>query len=273
MATFYADYHLHTYISHDGHETMAAMAAAARRAGMAEICVTDHCDVAGWQDYRPTDADSHVPFDVIADRETLMREDPPGIEVRRGIELGEAHLWPEKALEFAAAPGLDFVIGSLHMLREDGDFYAIQYRSEAHCETLIDRYMEQCLEIAELNFFDVFGHIGYFRRYMSKYGFNTRLDLSRWGDKIGTLLRTIIRNGKGIELNTSGVRDGLGFFPDEPILRLYKSLGGEIITVGSDAHFSENAGQDVAAGYALLQTIGFKYVTVFRERKPEFIRI
>ena len=249
------------------------MAAAARAAGMAEICFTDHCDVAGWQDFLPTDADRHVPRDVIAACDALERETPPGIPVRRGIELGEAHLNPPRALEFAAVPGLDFVIGSLHMLRGAGDFFVIRYESEAHCRALVDAYLDQCLEVAKLNFFDVFGHIGYFRRYMSRQGFGTRLDLSRWGDKIEALLTVLIQNGKGIELNTSGVRDGLDFFPDAPILRLYRALGGEIVTVGSDAHFAENAGQNVADGYALLRTLGFQYVSVFRERKPAFIKL
>lgn len=270
---FYADYHTHTRISKDGCETMRDMAQAARNAGMSEICFTDHCDAASWEDHSPTDGDEHVVPDILADYAELMEKAPPEIAIRRGIELGEAHIYPQKAREYAAAPGLDFIIGSLHMLREDGDFYVIDYRSEEHCRALIDRYMDQCLEVARLKCFDVFGHIGYFRRYMTKAGFDTRLDLSRWGDKMVALLKTIIENGRGIELNTSGVRDGLGFFPQDDILRLYKQLGGEIITVGSDAHFAANAGQDVIAGYEHLRDMGFGYVTVFKQRKPEFIKI
>jgi histidinol-phosphatase (PHP family) len=270
---YLADYHLHTYISHDGHETMAAMAAAEKRAGISEICFTDHCDAADWHTFKPTRCDSGVPGAVIADRDRLLREGDPGIAVRCGIELGEGQLYPEFAEELAASPGLDFVIGSLHMLRDDGDFYVIHYESEEHCAELMDRYLDQCIELANLNFFDVFGHIGYFRRYMSAQGFDGQLDLSRFGDKITLLLRTIIQNGRGIELNTSGMRDGLGFFPNDEIMRLYRALGGETVTVGSDAHFAQNAGEGVAAGYEYLKSLGFGYAAVFRRRKPEYIKL
>jgi histidinol-phosphatase (PHP family) len=270
---FLADYHLHTYISHDGHETMEDMTQAAKRAGMSEICFTDHCDMADWHTFSRTDGDRDVPRQVIEDRDRLVREAEPGIEVRCGIELGEAHLYPELAAELSKTPGLDFIIGSLHMLREEGDFYVIDYTSQEQCDRLIDEYFDQCAELAKLDFFDVFGHIGYFRRYMSRAGFDARLDLSRWGDKITLLLKTLIANGRGIEVNTSGIREGLGTFPAEPIVSLYRRLGGEIVTVGSDAHYAENAGQDVIEGYRLLSRLGFQYVTVFRNRRPEFIKI
>lgn len=270
---FLADYHLHTYISHDGRETLADMAAAAKKAGMSEICVTDHCDMADWNDFRPTRGDSGVPAAVVAQRDGLLRTGDPGITVKAGIELGEGHLYPELARELSAAPGLDFIIGSLHMLRDEGDFYVIHYLSQEHCDSLVDKYFDQSLEVARLGCFDVFGHIGYFERYMTKQGFQARLDLSRWGDKITLLLKTLIDGGRGIEVNTSGIKDGLGCFPSEEIVGLYRQMGGEIVTVGSDAHCVGDAGRDVKAGYELLRRAGFEYVTVFSGRKPEFIKI
>jgi histidinol-phosphatase (PHP family) len=270
---FLGDYHLHTYISQDGHETMPDMARAAAKAGMSQICVTDHCDMVGWKDGKPTGRDRAVISSVISDWEDMMKNDPPPITVRRGIELGEAHLFPEQAVKFAALPGLDFVIGSLHILRGDGDFYAIPYKSNQQCYALFDKYLDQSMEIAKLDFFDVMGHLGYGSRYMIHSGCDAKLDLFRYHDKIEALLRVLIQNGRGIELNVSGARDGVGFFPNDPILRLYRELGGEIITVGSDAHFTANAGQDVAAGYERLRDVGFRYVAVFKDRKPEFIKI
>ena len=142
---FLADYHLHTYISQDGHETMPDMAGAAAKAGMSQICVTDHCDMVGWRDGKPTDRDRAVIAAVISDWEDMMKNAPPPITVRRGIELGEAHLFPEQAVKFAALPGLDFVIGSLHILREEGDFYAIPYKSNEQCYALFDKYLDQSM--------------------------------------------------------------------------------------------------------------------------------
>jgi histidinol-phosphatase (PHP family) len=123
------------------------------------------------------------------------------------------------------------------------------------------------------------GHIGYCLRYMKKLGYNAELTLERNGDRIDTLLRTLIYNGRGLELNCAdlihGGRDNalLLTFPSVPILRRYRELGGEIVTVGSDAHTTRAAGVGVAEGYELLRENGFRYVTAFRRHKPEFIKI
>ena len=54
---------------------------------------------------------------------------------------------------------------------------------------------------------------------------------------------------------------------------LYRELGGEIITVGTDAHIARDAGLYLREGYDLLRELGFRYVTVFQKRRPEFIRL
>lgn len=270
---YLADYHTHSYISVDGHETMEDMARAARDAGMSEICFTDHCDTVEWSDYSFSDRGLKVIAGVNKDYAALMERPPEGIVIKKGLEMGDAHLRPQRALEMAAAPGFDFIIGSVHILRDEGDFYVMNYQSMEQCYELMDKYLDQSMEIAKMDFFDVMGHIGYCYRYMAKSGFFPRLDLSRYGDKIRALLKLLIENGRGIELNTSGIRNGVGAYPDDNILRLYKDLGGEIITVGSDAHFVADAGADVADGYEKLKSLGFDRVTLFSGRKPEFIKI
>ena len=99
------------------------------------------------------------------------------------------------------------------------------------------------------------------------------LDLSTYRDKIQVILETLVEKGRGIEVNTSGLRSGQGCFPDLEVVRLFKELGGEAITVGSDAHFKEDVGQGIAQGYELIKAAGFKYVATFSDRRPEFIKI
>ena len=130
-------------------------------------------------------------------------------------------------------------------------------------------------QIAALDFWDVLAHCGYCRRYMLRAGIDAAMTLDRFGEEIEAILRAVIDKGKGLELNCSGMREGdaCGPFPSEEILRLYRALGGEIVTVGSDAHTPQDAAKGVRAGFALLRRCGFDYVTVYRQRKPAFIKI
>ena len=100
------------------------------------------------------------------------------------------------------------------------------------------------------------------------------LALSRYSDVIDEILRLLIEKGKGIEINTGGFKYGLGHpNPCEEILARYRELGGEIITIGADAHKPEHVAFDFAKVPSILKDSGFDYFTVFRERKPEFVKI
>ena len=122
---------------------------------------------------------------------------------------------------------------------------------------------------------DVIAHIGYTRRYMMKAGFDVRADMASFGDELDLLLRTAVENGTGIEVNTSGLRNALigETIPGFDVVRRYRELGGEIITLGSDAHMVSDAGGGLREGLELIRNAGFRYITGFKNRKPEFIRI
>ena len=267
------DYHCHTNISLDGKSSMADMALAEYAAGVRRLCFTDHCDPVDWHTLefyprcRQVASLEHEALESCRDRL------PPDLEVRLGIELGESHFYPEVAKELAASPWLDFVLGSYHITKEYGDYYWIHYESVEQCDKLFDRYLDNLQVIAEANFFDAMAHIGYFRRYAWQQGVDAALTLDKFGEKVERLLRTIIANGKGIECNCSGIRDGCGPFPSLEILRRYKSLGGEIVTVGSDAHRTVDAAKCLREGYDVLRTAGFAYVATFKKHKPEFIKL
>ena len=137
------------------------------------------------------------------------------------------------------------------------------------------RYLDELYEIAGMDCFDVMGHIGYTQRYMTRQGFPLRYTPDEYGEQLRAILRRLIENGRGIEVNCSGLRPGdIGeTFPNREILTLYRELGGEIITVGSDGHRTAHASLGIADGYQLLSALGFRYVTTFSRRKPEFVRL
>jgi len=272
MKILLADQHIHSERSMDSETPMEEMARAALTHGVGRLCFTDHIDI--------DDALTGLPDDSCLERwpdtERAFRharEAVPESALFVGMELGEPHHRPDWAETITSAADCDLVLGSLHNLRGMKDFYFLEYESEEDCRRLNRLYMAELLELAELDCFDVMAHIGYTKRYMRRAGFGASVDLNSFGDEIRTLLCRLIERGKGIELNCSGLRDGGGAFPPPEVLRLYRELGGEIITVGSDAHSADTAGIGIAEGYALLREAGFRYVSLFHRRRPEFEKL
>ena len=267
------DYHVHSDVSQDSSASMPDMVRAEAAAGVGVMCFTNHCDLFRWQDDAPNPRCRDITRESAEKLRMLMESPVPGIEVRLGLELSEGHRDPALAAELAADSALDFVLGSLHMLPGYGDFYFLTYTDVEQCMPLFDLYLDELQQIAALDFYDVLAHLGYARRYMVRQGVDAAMTLARFGDKVERLLRTVIGKGKGLELNCSGIRDGCGPFPSEEILRLYRSLGGEIVTVGSDAHRPDDAAKGLAEGCRILKACGFDYITVFRRRTPEWIKL
>jgi len=201
----------------------------------------------------------------------IAKENAP-IHVRLGLELGAANHYPDFARKIASQPELDLVMGSVHNLYDTADFYFLKYENETQCMDMLDRYADELLEFAALDCFDVLSHIGYTRRYMQRDGFNIEFGLKHFGDKIDAVLKLLIQKGKGIELNCS-----YPLLDPEPtptplfdVLCLYKQLGGEIITVGSDSHRVSMAGKYIQWGHDVLRAAGFQYASLFDKRKPIF---
>ena len=247
---YLADYHVHSTCSPDGHQTMAQAAEAAVRQGLRELCITDHVDTIHWGTLAPRDD-----FDWEESRRQFheaqaLWEDR--ITLRRGAELGEAQLSFDRADRLLAGEELDFVIGSVHLSGKkfaNMDLYYIEKGSEAYYDSVIDSYLDDVLALARWGRFQVLGHLTLPLRY------------------INAQHRALIPQGVGIECNTNRGNEPL---PGEEILRLYRSLGGEIITLGSDAHRPEDVGCFIRQRQELLRTCGFRYFTTFERGRPLF---
>lgn len=272
---FLTDYHIHSNCSNDGYHTMLEMAQASREKGVTMLCFTDHCDLDCYQTGKPNPHSFSNRGEILDMYKKTLAKKPADMKILLGMELGEGNHNPTRAAEIAASPELDFVLGSLHNLKDTPDFYAYPFSSEAECRGLIDRYLDELIALAAYDFFDVMAHIGYTVRYMRRKGFDLWVTTADYRDKLETLLRRLIEGGRGIEINCAGFRDKNvgGPVPTVDVLRLYKQLGGEIITVGSDAHKTVHAGVGLKEGFDILRELGYQYVTVYEKRKPEFIKI
>lgn len=259
------DCHIHTALSHDGKSPMADYFAAAPRLGVDELTFTEHYDI-----YEGSKVTGHTLDVDLYDREFHRLAGTAPIRCNFGIEVGlQPHITATVA-DMLARHDFDFVIGSSHItckvdLAYDADFFAGCTRREAY-----GRYFAEMLQNVKLyDDFDVYGHIDYIVRY-GGYGIPT-LDYEEFREYLDPVLRTLAEKGKGLEINTSGLRYGLGApHPNVEILKHFRQFGGEIITVGSDAHRTEDlcGGFDVAR--QVLEAAGFRYAAFFRERKPTF---
>lgn len=268
-----SDYHVHSDVSEDSSASMWDMIRAEAAAGVEALCFTNHCDIIRWQDFRPNPRCREIARESAEKLAQVRAAHDLPIPVRLGLELGEAQNDPALAARLAADPALDFALGSLHILPGAGDFYFLTYTDVRQCDHYFDLYLDQLQLVAEQDFYDVLAHLGYARRYMWRAGVDAALTLDKFGGKVERLLRTVIDKGRGLEINCSGIRDGCGPFPSPEILRLYRAMGGEIITLGSDAHRPEDAAKGLAAGAEILKDCGFDYVCTFRRHKPEFTKI
>lgn len=263
------DTHMHTNFSTDGRAEPEAMAEAAIKKGLAGICITDHLDY----DY-PNEPDSFQ-LDIPAylpKMHELQQKYADRLPIRIGVELGLQPQVAKRCNRLMEQYSFDFVIGSSHVVHGIDPYYREYYEGKTE-EEAYREYFESILEnIAVYQDFDVYGHIDYVVRYGPNK--NREYTYRRYADVIDEVLRKLISMGKGIEINTAGFKYGLGHpNPTEDIIRRYRELGGEIITIGADGHAPEQIAYDFEKVPDILRTAGFDYYNVFRERKPEYIRL
>ena len=264
---YLADYHMHSRVSPDAKPSMLDMVTAAAQAGLQEICFTDHVEPTVFNSpvLRETDYDWEPMRQEYAEMQAAWKGD---VVVRLGAEIGDAPRdFARMERYLAQAPELDFIIGSVHALSErfqyEGVFpFVPADEAEAHRE--IADYLEQVQLMAQWGQFDVLGHLTLPLRYLNELrGFHLTFD--GYEAQVESILRTLIANDCGIELNTNR---GNAPLPDEKWLRMYHDLGGERITVGSDAHTPTMVGTAVVEGQALLKKCGFTKFCTFEKRRP-----
>ena len=265
------DCHIHSTFSPDGHASLEEIIESAYNCGLSEITVTEHCECNNNEALPPEEEPwPMLDFENYAKTLEALREKAP-LKVNIGLELGQATQGLEVARQALSAYDWDFVIGSLHNVVNEYDFCYIKYGG-VDLKKLFAEYFEQLYDTAKLDNFCVLGHLYYPVRYIYRQGLT--LDISPYDEMIAEIFGLIIRNGKGIEINTSGLFSEFGgLIPELKYAKMYRDLGGEIVTVGSDAHYAERVGRGVDEAYAMLKEAGFKAVTVFRKKKPEFITI
>jgi histidinol-phosphatase (PHP family) len=262
-----ADFHLHSSFSGDSQTPQEAVIAAGISQGLSALCFTDHMDA----DYPCTDVSFELDTEnYLASVRELQQRYSGKLSIGAGVELGlQPHLG-DYYRSYTRQYDFDFIIGSTHLVDRYDPYYPEFWNIYNKKEGVL-RFLEITLEnIQAFDSFDVYGHLDYIVRYVP--GEDRSFPYADYADLTDEILRLLISTGKGIEINTAGYKAGLGVpNPCPDILKRYRELGGEIITMGSDAHTAEYVGSCMEKAQELLRSCGFRYFTIFKNRKPEFL--
>lgn len=266
-----ADQHLHTRFSTDSTSSPEDMIREAVRRGMKALCVTDHFDM----DYPADPETGEIPFqlDVPAYFRKIseMKEMFQGeIKIGLGVELGIQEHLADRLGHLLQERPFDFVIGSFHLIDGKDPYYPDSFPELTDRELYRAYFQSMMRTLGKFHGFDALGHLDYVVRYGKKKQQDYRW--REYADEIDEILKLLIRYQIALEVNTGGLKYGLGFpNPHPEILRRYKELGGELVTAGSDAHEPRYIGYGFEAAKELLEQAGFRYYVRFENRHPVFL--
>jgi histidinol-phosphatase (PHP family) len=262
-----ADFHVHSDNSPDGRNSVIELCESAISKGYSYLAVTDHCEIDSFYKDRYNIGYRQSYFEV---KKAVSVFDSQ-LYVLAGIELGQATADIMTAETVTSLP-YDVVLGSMHCMPGMGDFYFLEYKGKDVRKLFAD-YLGELLRLVNWGGFDILAHITYPLRYINgENGYNLKTE--DFGDEIEKILREIIKRGIALEINTSGLRQQLKqTMPDFFCLTLYKSLGGELLTFGSDSHKASDIGAGIPQGMKLAKQAGFSKYCIYRNRVPELLTI
>ena len=259
------DFHMHSIVSFDGHDSPEAMLRAAEEQGLKEICFTDHID------YFANVEKQEWVFDTAVYNAAYDSLHHPTVKIRRGMEFGLKPYNAPALKEDLKRRNFDFVLGSVHFVDEK-DVYFAEYWDGLTIFEAERRYLEEILACVQVHEdYDVLGHLTYISKCRA-HPAPRPVDIREHHEIVDEILRELVRKGKGMEMNTSGVDRCGDFLPFDVYFRRFKELGGEIVTVGSDAHTASRVGQYTHRACEILKDI-FGYVCTFEDRKPIFHKL
>jgi histidinol-phosphatase (PHP family) len=266
------DLHVHSTISHDGQASIRDYCLQARELGITELGFSEHLDLFpgdphfGLHDYERYLAEVRE-----------ARAEFPELKIRMGVEATFLPEIRKELQEYLEGKDYDYVLAAVHLLEggrvtvseESGCTELFSRREAADC---YEEYFELTLEAVRSGLFDGLAHLD----LINRYGLGYCPDWE-WTACYGLIRRTfegMLKRGMALEINGSGFRSQPArSYPDQDLIRFYRELQGEAVTVGSDAHKLEDLGGGIGQGLAILKYLGFARLTTFERRNPLWVEI
>ena len=259
------DFHIHSTLSGDGRSDLLDQVRASREKGVKWLCFTEHID------YATSEGDYLVDFPLYQQKIAEARAAFPDMTIGIGLELGDTREERADVIAQSDRIPLDFKLLSRHKVGgidpyEAERFFAHRTRAQA-----VEDYLDAIWE--SLNAFpdyDALSHLGYVFKFVQSPEFPP-LRYDDDPDRLDAILRFLIENGKALEVNTSRWRRFGDGMPGKDILARYRGLGGELLTLGSDAHDTASAAQGFDAAIEQIRALGFRHLTAFAGRQRRML--
>jgi histidinol-phosphatase (PHP family) len=268
------DMHVHSRSSHDSSASVLDTALACIEKGISAFAITDHCDIQYFVEHDvPTLIKASL--DEIASTSEKLGE---RIKILKGIELGEGIWSKEHTEQILNSFDFDVVIGSVHAVRYKD--YSAPYSTldfskmtPSELDEYMNMYFDEVLEMLRLVPCDILAHLTCPLRYINGK-FALGVDTRKYESKIRKILKLIVDKEIALEVNTSGVGTShASLMPDTWIIELFKQMGGELVTLGSDAHTPTRVGIGFDKAISLLRELGFERLYFYESRKRKASRL
>ena len=138
------------------------------------------------------------------------------------------------------------------------------------------KYFLELTECIQWGNFDSLAHITYPMRYICDKS-KIAVDLEEYKKEIDELLALLAEKDKALEFNTCRNPElslkTIDKCRDVQFLSRFKELGGKYVTLGSDAHNTEDLAKGISGAVDILRELGYSEITVFKKRNPVLISI
>ncbi len=260
------DYHLHSHFSCDSKASIVEQCLGALAKGLPEIGVTDHFDLHPGDECRGFFRLN----DWALELDRARREFDGRLIIRAGIELGEPHIYQAECRAVLDSYPFDYALGSLHWVGDEVIFDRHYFRRAP--DEAFGLFFEELERMTRVGGFDILSHFDVVVRVGAPlYG---GYDPHRYKEAIRAVLINCVRHGIALDLNTQGLRNRCQLLtPGVEILTWYRELGGERVTLGSDAHSPDVIAANFDLAIEALQAAGLKYVTQFEQRQAKLVAI
>lgn len=267
------DYHVHSNVSFDAYDSPARIAMTASGKGISEICFTEHQEI----DYPyENEVKPELDYELYHRELEKARGCARELIIKRGVEVSLLPDSLDKIKENIGGQKFDFVIASQHTIKGKDPYFGDSFEGKTLRQAQKEYLEEMLYDFERYDDFDVIGHIGYLDKYLPNIeGLDNKKPFEHhdFSDLLDAILMSAILRGKGIEVNTSNYYSYDWPTPIKSVLKRYVELGGEIVTLGSDAHFADVLCHRFSDAVAYMRQCGVKHVCRFTARKPEFVTL
>jgi histidinol-phosphatase (PHP family) len=258
------DYHMHTRYSEDADDSPEVMCRQAIRLGVPEIGFSEHWDVGPYE----TKPRFFKPELWYAELERLRGLFAGQLLIRAGIEIAEPHLYPMETVEVLGRAPFDYAIGSVHFVGPNFMFNGEYFHTHTADEVYGDYFaeMDRMVRTAEIEIvahFDIPARTG-----KPIFGYEP----ARYEQKIRSALKTCIERGLALDVNSSGLRKPAQIImPDPLILKWYAEMGGQRVTLGSDAHRVADVSLHLEKVIQAIRAAGITHLSQFEQRQLRLV--